>query len=199
MEQKRKCSTCQIELPLHSFHRNRKMPLGRVYNCRDCRKKETQVSPEQLEVSLKERDERLRELGKSSKGRLWSEAHRKKMAIGASNRWTQEDLNESRAKVVYYNYKRRGYKNDFESFKEITQQNCKYCGIGPSIVSKGCRDKRVKFVSRIGIYKYNSIDRVDNDKGYIKGNMVPCCDICNKAKRNLPLETFLAWIERFKK
>ena len=31
---------------------------------------------------------------------------------------------------------------------------------------------------------------------YIAGNVVPCCKICNNAKKDLPLEEFMAWIAR---
>lgn len=34
------------------------------------------------------------------------------------------------------------------------------------------------------------IDRVDNTKGYIFGNVVPCCDRCNKAKSDLSVSDF---------
>ena len=41
-----------------------------------------------------------------------------------------------------------------------------------------------------GQYLYNGIDRIDNKLGYIKGNMTPCCKICNHAKHDL---TFEGW------
>lgn len=199
MRNKRRCSICLKELQLHLFHRNKKMPLGRVYHCKECRKKQTAVSKERLDKSIKERDERLRRLGKSSKGRRWSEEYKKKMSERALKRKTQEDLNESRAKIVFRRYEERGFEHDFEFFKKITQKNCIYCGVEPSIESIAPIDKRNKYDSRQGVYKYNSIDRVNNELGYVEGNMVPCCDICNKAKRNLPLSVFLQWIERLKK
>lgn len=35
------------------------------------------------------------------------------------------------------------------------------------------------------------IDRMDNSKGYIKSNCVPCCTICNIMKRNYNFNTFI--------
>lgn len=35
------------------------------------------------------------------------------------------------------------------------------------------------------------LDRVDNKKGYIYGNVVPCCTMCNTWKSNLTLRNFL--------
>jgi len=37
------------------------------------------------------------------------------------------------------------------------------------------------------------IDRVDNNVGYIIDNCVPCCTICNLAKRNLNVDEFQKW------
>lgn len=45
-------------------------------------------------------------------------------------------------------------------------------------------------------YLYNGLDRVDSNKGYLKENVVPCCEICNKAKRDLSLCQFKKWINR---
>ena len=53
-----------------------------------------------------------------------------------------------------------------EQFKEIVLQPCVYCG-RPS--TKGTQ--------------LNGIDRIDNAKGYVKGNCAPCCKWCNRMKR----------------
>lgn len=68
----------------------------------------------------------------------------------------------------------------------LVQQNCHYCGISPMHMSK----------ARNGDFAYNGLDRVDNDKGYISENVVPCCIVCNNAKRTLSLSEFLNWVER---
>jgi hypothetical protein len=71
--------------------------------------------------------------------------------------------------------------------REITSSNCHYCGVSPQRVS----------VSQAGdVYVYNGIDRVDNKKGYIEENCVPCCTLCNRAKSNYSVEVFEEWISR---
>ena len=45
-------------------------------------------------------------------------------------------------------------------------------------------------------YNYNGVDRRNNLLGYTKENCVTCCEICNRAKKDLPLEEFFAWIHR---
>lgn len=65
---------------------------------------------------------------------------------------------------------------DIEFYKNnIFNKNCYYCG-----------DK----------YDGIGIDRIDNEKGYIEGNCVPCCGKCNKMKQQM---TFNSFIEHCKK
>ncbi len=42
--------------------------------------------------------------------------------------------------------------------------------------------------------EFNGIDRVDNAKGYLPENCVPCCKWCNRAKGDGRLEQFMEWI-----
>lgn len=75
-----------------------------------------------------------------------------------------------------------------DEFEYITQKPCYYCGIEPKQTT---RDK-----NSFGQYIYNGIDRIDNSKGYILKNCVPCCGACNKAKLNMTIDEFYAWIDR---
>lgn len=74
-----------------------------------------------------------------------------------------------------------------EDFTATISEPCHYCGLPPSNnkVTKNCSG-----------FLYSGIDRIDSAKGYEKGNIVPCCAICNRAKRDMPEEEFLRWIER---
>jgi hypothetical protein len=49
----------------------------------------------------------------------------------------------------------------FEEFNELWQKPCYYCG------------EKIEFIG---------IDRFNNNKGYIAGNIVPCCWKCNSLK-----------------
>lgn len=53
---------------------------------------------------------------------------------------------------------------------------CHYCGVAPN--------------------PYGGIDRVNSTMGYFAGNVVPCCSMCNFAKRHNSVEDFLAWVDR---
>lgn len=63
--------------------------------------------------------------------------------------------------------RRRGLEADisWESFSELRSKPCAYCG-GPLPVD--------------GL----GLDRLDNAKGYVEGNVAPCCTECNRIRSN---------------
>lgn len=91
----------------------------------------------------------------------------------------------TRLRSVYrYSAKKRGLEWGLskEEFISLVAQNCFYCGIPPSQLQDG--------------HVYNGIDRVDNSRGYVPGNVVPACGFCNFAKRGNSIQEFYAWIDR---
>lgn len=73
-----------------------------------------------------------------------------------------------------------------EEFTNITSKDCVYCGNPPS----------KKIERKNEVHYYNGVDRVDNKKGYILGNCVPCCAICNYMKRDHNVEFFKEHIKK---
>lgn len=47
------------------------------------------------------------------------------------------------------------------------------------------------------IKKEVGIDRIDNTKGYISGNCIPCCWDCNRLKSNKTMSEFKEYLKRF--
>jgi hypothetical protein len=96
--------------------------------------------------------------------------------------------------LVYKSYKGGAKRRNLNfnlsknEFKEITSKKCHYCNIEPATKSK----------TITSIYLYNGIDRKDNKIGYELFNCLPCCTLCNKAKRDLDYNVFIDWINRFK-
>jgi len=79
-----------------------------------------------------------------------------------------------------------------EQFKELTSKNCYFCDIEPLQIKSAATDSTYSAEGiKHGAYKYNGIDRLENDKGYTSENCVPCCGICNNMKRDLPPNEFL--------
>ena len=84
--------------------------------------------------------------------------------------------------------KERGYEWQLgrEQVLYLTKLPCHYCGAEPShMLGRGDHN---------GHYIYNGLDRVDNDKGYLPENVVPCCKHCNRSKRTRSVDEFRNWI-----
>lgn len=80
--------------------------------------------------------------------------------------------------------------------RELTSQDCHYCGAAPAQVktyapSSGVSQERREFAT----YLYNGIDRVDNAKGYVVGNVVPACKTCNMSKHARGQAEFASWLQ----
>lgn len=75
-----------------------------------------------------------------------------------------------------------------EEFLALTQERCEYCGVFPQQEQRGG--------THSGKFIYNGVDRKNNVIGYTLENCVPCCRVCNHAKKNMSYEDFLAWLAR---
>lgn len=88
---------------------------------------------------------------------------------------------------VFSIYKRNAKSRNLEfsldesKFKELTKQNCYYCGTPPESIYK----------ISTGEYQYNGIDRKNNEEGYTSSNSLPCCFACNSMKSTLSHDKFL--------
>ena len=71
---------------------------------------------------------------------------------------------------------------EMEDFEYFTQKPCHYCG----------EFRKNKTPSGWAIL--NGLDRKDNSLGYVVDNILPCCSICNYAKRDMPYNDFIQWI-----
>jgi hypothetical protein len=70
----------------------------------------------------------------------------------------------------------------FDDFYRLSQQNCKYCNMQPSNFVKD--NKNNTFI-------FNGLDRINSNKQHTIDNVVPCCKICNFAKRTQSLKSFI--------
>lgn len=72
--------------------------------------------------------------------------------------------------------------------RNIFDASCFYCATPPARV--------VVHPEYNGRFIASGIDRVDNKKGYVPDNCVPCCGTCNLAKREMTVDEFLEWAHR---
>lgn len=100
---------------------------------------------------------------------------------------------DSSKKSTYYRYLKGAASRELEfalslsDFQGLVQRDCYYCGCEPSNVTKSPNNN--------GDFIYNGIDRVDNTKGYLIDNCVPCCKFCNTAKSTLTIDEFVGRLE----
>ena len=64
-----------------------------------------------------------------------------------------------------------------ETILQMFDQPCAYCG------RLACE------------YDWNGIDRINSNLGYVIGNVVSACSLCNLGKRNLTHDEFISWIK----
>lgn len=75
-----------------------------------------------------------------------------------------------------------------EQALEILAGACFYCGSQETTTLRYAGKKYEILI--------NGIDRVDNSKGYVDGNVISCCKICNRAKYDLSVSDFTKWLVR---
>jgi hypothetical protein len=81
--------------------------------------------------------------------------------------------------------------------KNIVLKNCFYCNSKPN--TKKWAYHRSRYTKGIETDEYiiaNGIDRLNNNKGYVLSNCVPCCYICNSMKSKLSKKEFLTHIKK---
>lgn len=94
---------------------------------------------------------------------------------------------------VYSDYRRKAEKKglifdiSYIQFLRTVKSNCYYCQKMPMRRAPKAID---------GIFYMNGIDRLDSTKGYIDGNIVPCCMTCNKMKSDLSKRDFVNAIKK---
>lgn len=138
--------------------------------------------------------------------RPWSLNQRKSLSCGCKQK---EKVGEriiesgfiSIRKNIFRNYtmaaNRRNYEFSlsFDEFDNLINKPCHYCGTEGSMTSEGTYRQGEPSVD-YSMYRYNGVDRVDNNLGYTIENTVSCCNICNNSKSTLTLKEWREWLER---
>jgi len=128
-------------------------------------------------------------------GCLQTEMRKKPKAFG---RKILMDYSDYVTGLVYSHYRTSAKKNnrDFDlskdQLKKIIFSPCYYCGTEGS----NYYDQHQRQRKQYEFCRYNGIDRVDNNKGYNIENVVACCNICNRAKREISIDDYIKWINK---
>jgi len=103
--------------------------------------------------------------------------------------------NEALKNAQFRDYIRRTEKNGMmwgltrTEFDSIVQSPCFYCKSQPT-------DWIPRFKTGRKYVGLNGIDRKDSSLGYVEGNVVPCCSVCNYMKGAMSIEDFLQHVAR---
>ena len=123
--------------------------------------------------------------GEEVKGITWNQFIKKQFFYPS-----EANIKNQALKYIYKNYK-HGAKQRGISFNitkddvfELIHKPCYLCG----------RSNLNELKIANSTYKYNGIDRINNNIGYQKDNILPCCKDCNRAKSTMDLESFTNWI-----
>lgn len=103
--------------------------------------------------------------------------------------YIKERTDLQKYRYIYNAYKKsanvRGHEFNVDRiiFTKLILSPCVYCGTQNS-------NERIDRLNPKEKITYNGIDRVNNSIGYIIGNIVSCCNICNKMKGTLTEDEF---------
>lgn len=187
-EETKTCLKCRTNNKKQDLKRDRekRKEQGRVYDSEESRKTRKKEWKEEnydkcamawmnyRERQLNEnQDEYLRKCAENQK--KWREQNPEKMIV-------IKQLNKNSSPHQYKIYTNRAnvknieFSLTLEDFQTITNNNCFYCDEADS---RG----------------FQGIDRIDQTIGYIHGNCVPCCKMCNYMKGSLHKTVFLNRME----
>jgi len=158
------CCYCYETKPVCKFSKATGKKDGYASRCKDCVKKI---------ANLPENYVKSRKSSKSYQSLPKTLQERKEREITPqykkTNRLYRESIHgrfitsriEAKARNLYWEFTELEYSN-------LLDQKCTYC------------DKSLTENHQIGV----GLDRMDNDKGYLKNNVVPCCGLCNRTRAN---------------
>lgn len=86
----------------------------------------------------------------------------------------------------------RSFEISLEWFIEKAHEPCHYCGRK----DRNTLNEKSKIAGLYNVkgFKYNGLDRKNNDLGYTEENCVPCCLVCNRAKNSMGYNEFIEYL-----
>ncbi|MEK6881708.1 MAG: hypothetical protein AABY22_18960 [Nanoarchaeota archaeon] len=171
----RTCKKCNKNLLLTKkyFYSNILSKNGFQRNCKECYYRASKKYRQKNKDKIRESQKRWRKdnINKVLKeGRKYYKKNKKKLSARArifhlskKGRF-QTYLRSAKKRNIFWNL-------SFEEFIEFWQKSCTYCN---------------------GKIETIGLDRIDNEMGYEKDNVISCCYICNIMKLNRSLEEFIS-------
>lgn len=165
----KKCPRCNKIKSLDQFNKNRCRKDGYNVYCKICKKIADKVS---LKKNYKKRQKTRHNFWKKNKKILgplrkiyrksYYTQHRDNEIKNAQS-YRQKNIDKVRFYEIKNNARKRNYEFNisYEEVVRVGKQPCAYCGCNTTTIG---------------------IDRINNKKGYIKGNIASSCFTCNRMK-----------------
>lgn len=199
----KQCSKCRKKLPRENFHSDKQKSDGKCSTCKTCKIKDVKAY---YETHREKRVQASRDYH-ATHGVEVNRSRRKHPSVagrGEFNRLNpghfdfgaslRKPSGESSFARLVRQYKANASRRSLEfglsddEVRKLTSSVCAYCGAKP--------EQKMQSKDANGAYFYNGIDRLDSAAGYASSNCVSCCGICNRAKRNMSMEQWKAWLNR---
>lgn len=129
--------------------------------CKQLCRKHYRTLPENRHRELEYREKYLRTAGHKKRVTKWNSSEKGKHAINTYQKTIKGRYNFSKYKAKKQN---KEFSLTLEQYEQLLNMPCYYDGI-----------------SLLGEYGVG-LDRIDNNKGYILQNVLPCCGTCNKIR-----------------
>lgn len=209
------CKDCGRELPLEMFSKNKGMKDGHINSCKDCVREKERLRKNQIIVPAKmtgtmicpvcNRKLDINEFkifGKSKTGRDWLCRSCREYHSALNNGEDKNYFRKLRIKVSpEYREEQKAIdrKSRIKNFKRAMYTAAKYRAekrgiefnieIDDIIIPEKCPILECDFIYGTSHnYEYSpSLDRIDNSKGYIKGNVMVISSKANKMKNSATL------------
>lgn len=168
------CTGCESYKEPSNFYSDNKAKTERTSQCKECFALSYKQSPTKAKYKRTTEDVScpICKLTKPSSEFDKSSNRPNGCSLKCKACFTIERRTPQRRFVVYRGRASRNklaFDLTIESFTDITSQPCHYCN---------------KIDDHVGI------DRIDSTKGYVRGNMLPCCTACNRMKNSHSFEFF---------
>lgn len=193
----KKCIVCYRKFPLNMFYRLKNNPDGRSAICKNCcreaKKNNNLIMPVKCESCGAIKTIKICSSVRNSNCRSCGGKKANHTALYEQRYNNRGYIEQRLVNSVFNQYKKSAKKRNMrfsiskEDLKKYLYLNCYYCGRAPSNCFV-CFRESSRFKQEV---KYQGIDRIDSKKGYVNGNLRPCCIVCNHLKWDHTEEEFL--------
>jgi hypothetical protein len=171
---KRICNTCKKSKPITDFYKISRFFKNPTRNkerieteCKQCKTKKNRLRRIKLS-STPEGKAKVLEYYRNYYKKNPESGKLRRRKFASTPKGIYDDLRKRKGENIMS-------QNEFVAWYMKQNKKCHYCGVSEE---EAKRDNYGKMSNRL------NIDRKDNNKGYVRGNIVLACSLCNRIKNN---------------